>query len=259
MHNLWPHESLKSELELRLRKELATRSSAIIVHGKFAAEQAIRLFQAPADRIHVVSHPDISADYGPMVEQKVARKALGLVGEDLVLVMFGQLRRYKGFDKAIEAFKLAPNKNWRLLIVGEPVDPEFADELTRSAIDDARVNIRLGALSTSELTIALSAADYSLHCYSEILASGAIALAQALGLRLIAPRIGCLPEQITPGQALFYKPDHIRDLIATLQQAEHERDERRVEWPRICLTGYQFAVRLKSIYETVMSPKAWEQ
>src|SRR5471030_851264 len=131
MHNLWPHESLKSELELRLRKELATRSSAIIVHGKFAAEQAIRLFQAPADRIHVVSHPDISADYGPMVEQKVARKALGLVGEDLVLVMFGQLRRYKGFDKAIEAFKLAPNKNWRLLIVGEPVDPEFADELTR--------------------------------------------------------------------------------------------------------------------------------
>jgi glycosyltransferase involved in cell wall biosynthesis len=97
--------------------EVASRSSAVIVHNRWAAD-ALRA-HGVATPIHVVPHPyetpDTPADRDGM------RRRLGFSPSDRVIGLFGFLTSAKRAEVILEAFRIARkrHRDLRLLIVGE--------------------------------------------------------------------------------------------------------------------------------------------
>jgi glycosyltransferase involved in cell wall biosynthesis len=98
--------------------EVARRSRAVIVHNRYAADR-LRSFGVETP-IHVVPHPYVH-DATPH-DRDALRTRLGLTPDNRVIGLFGFLTSAKRADVVLEAFRIARERDSRLvlLIVGEP-------------------------------------------------------------------------------------------------------------------------------------------
>ncbi len=95
--------------------DVAKRSTAVIVHNQYARER-LQSFGVETP-IHVVPHP-----YVPAKKQSFDRARLGLTADHRVIGFFGFLTSAKRAEVVLEAFRVARERDPRLvlLIVGEP-------------------------------------------------------------------------------------------------------------------------------------------
>jgi glycosyltransferase involved in cell wall biosynthesis len=73
-------------------------------------------------------------------------------------------------------------------------------------VNDARVRLRTSAVEDDEVPIYFGAADLVVCAYDQIFTSGVVALAQSMGRAVLAPSIGCLPQQVPEGTGVLYDP-----------------------------------------------------
>ena len=98
--------------------ELARRSTAVIVHNRYARERLLSFgVETP---IHVVPHPYVAETRH--FDRDALRARLGFTREHRVIGFFGFLTSAKRAEVALEAFRLARQRDpsLALLIVGEP-------------------------------------------------------------------------------------------------------------------------------------------
>jgi len=82
----------------------------------------LKLF-APTKPTQLVAHP-LYDNFGEKVSKEEARLKLGIKNEELILLFFGFIRKYKGLDLLLNAMKIIKNskfniQNSKLLIAGE--------------------------------------------------------------------------------------------------------------------------------------------
>ncbi len=111
---------------------LASRSHAVIVHNRWAAD-LLRSFGVGTP-IHVVPHPYVPDT--ATVDRDAVRRSLGFRGDDRVVGFFGFLTSAKRAEVVLEAFTKARRKDGRvkLLIVGEPAPNIDLDSLRGEGI-----------------------------------------------------------------------------------------------------------------------------
>ena len=89
----------------------------------------------------LVPHP-LYDNFGPIISKQEARKKLGINEEDKVILFFGFIRKYKGLDILLNAFKILNSQlriqNLKLLIAGEFYDDEknYSSLLSDAMIKD---------------------------------------------------------------------------------------------------------------------------
>lgn len=98
--------------------EVARRSRAVIVHNRYAADR-LRSFGVTTP-IHVVPHPHVHDD--TTHDRDALRARLGISNDQRVVGFFGFLTSAKRAEVVLEAFRVARDRDPRLvlLIVGEP-------------------------------------------------------------------------------------------------------------------------------------------
>lgn len=205
MHNYLPHERTYPWLHCAERFLLARLAHAVIVHcdhGRILLQDKLlrrgNVFVAPLGNFgpHLVSGPT----------RQMARGQLGFTDSNIVFCYFGMIRPYKQVPQLIREFRAVAGDDLRLVIIGATPYEALETEILDQAAQDPRVQLRLEHVSDEDLATYLQAADVAVLPYRDVLGSGSAMLALSSGLPVVAPRMGCLAELITPDCGVLYEP-----------------------------------------------------
>lgn len=148
----------------------------------------------------LVPHP-LYDNFGEKISKTEARKKLSINEDDKVILFFGFIRKYKGLDILLEAFKIlkSTNKiqNLKLLIAGEFYDDEKNYE---TLLNDPTIKNELilhtHFISNSEVKYYLCATDCVIQPYRSATQSGVTPLAYHFEIPMIVTNVGGLPSLV---------------------------------------------------------------
>ncbi len=127
-----------------------------------------------------------------------ARERLGLSGD--VALFFGYVRRYKGLDTLLRAWAVVRRERPEatLIVAGEFYEePEAYEALARAA---GGVRLLNRYVPDDEVEALFRAADVAVLPYRSGTQSGVTHVAHALGVPVIATRVGGIPETVREGE-----------------------------------------------------------
>jgi glycosyltransferase involved in cell wall biosynthesis len=152
-----------------------------------------------------VQHPlyDI---FGEIVSKPIARKHLGLLETDNIVLFFGFIRKYKGLDLLLEAVAYLKNqkpktKNQKLLIAGEFYeDAKQYHELINKLDIKEQLILKTDFIPDSEVKYYLCAADAVIQPYRNATQSGVTPLAYHFEKPMVVTNVGGLPSLVPDGK-----------------------------------------------------------
>lgn len=210
MHNVTPHTP-------------PSRVSAWLL-GRLAAAVDVRIYlhdtaqTDPRSVNHVFPHGDYAEWYAGQARHPATPGRL---------VYFGRIHRYKNVDGLLRAFAQIPGDDWRIVVAGAVQDAGLEREIRELASRDGRVELRLGALTDTELGAVITSAEAVVVPYEYLYNSGAMLLALTLGRPVIAPSSdladGLAAEVGTEWVVTYKHPLEPASLTAALDTVRHSR------------------------------------
>lgn len=179
VHNLEHHEGpdLSDRLAARLLHRLADLR---IFTSEWARGSAVSRYGG--GETLVVPIGDFAGALPAPSQRERVRAELGVGPRGRLLLCFGQVRPYKGFDVAARALERLDDRH-RLVIAGRPLEPH-AERLRRLA--GPRSELRLRDLEERELVELIGASDAVLLPYRRVTGSAALLTALSLGRGVVA-------------------------------------------------------------------------
>ena len=142
------------------------------------------------------------------------------------LAFVGLVRRYKGVEQLITAFRKAAS-TLRLTVSGNPSTPELSREIAGLAGDDDRISLDLRFLTEEEFAAAVTAAEGVVLPYRFMHNSGTTLAALSLERPVLVPRTEvneALSAEVGPGWIVMFEGElSTRDLDAFLETSRAER------------------------------------
>ena len=218
VHNKRHHERLFPRVERVVAEAVFAAADAVTVKCDAATEIIAAEYTVPdADELYVVPDGSYVDAYENDVSRPAARRDLGMDEETFVYLFFGLIRPYKGVPELIDAFAALDLPDTELWIVGNPHTEELREEIAGRAADVDGVETELAFVPDDRIQYYMNAADVLALPYRDVLNSGTAYLGISYGIPTVAPRIGCLPEVLSPDRAFLY--DRTRE--GALQEALH--------------------------------------
>ena len=229
VHNLKNHESHPNRLRFLFEcicgLAVAKLCHAIISHSEFASFQISSRFNLSGKRkIFIVPHGNYIGYYENSVTQTDARYTLGIPLKTFVYLFLGHIRPYKGVLELIQAFtQLDTTHSVHLVIAGEPLTKEIAEEIFEETSHHTNVLLNLHSVPDDKIQFYMNACDVVVFPYLDILTSGAMILAMSFGKACIAPRLGCIAETLDNNGSFLYEPTDENGLLKSLIDAKKNR------------------------------------
>jgi glycosyltransferase involved in cell wall biosynthesis len=149
----------------------------------------------------LVPHP-LYDNFGDKISKAEARKELGIRNEELIILFFGFIRKYKGLDILLGAMKeiqksKVKNQNIKLLIAGEFYDDPklYNEQIDKLGIRDNLI-LHTDFIPDSEVKNYLCAADVVIQPYRNATQSGVTPLAYHFEVPMIVTNVGGLPAMV---------------------------------------------------------------
>jgi glycosyltransferase involved in cell wall biosynthesis len=154
-------------------------------------------------------------NFGEKISKEEARKKLEINHDDKVILFFGFIRRYKGLDMLVEAFKILKSAhkipNLKLLITGEFYDDKknYENFLNDPIIKNELI-LHTHFIPNSEVKYYLCAADCVIQPYRSATQSGVTPLAYHFEIPMIVTNVGGLPSLVPDKKAgLIAEPNAV--------------------------------------------------
>jgi len=220
LHNTVPHGARFEDQEVALQTAVIERSEVVHVLAERTVEHVAPWFTIPPAKVLHVPHPSYAGAYEDYVSREQARHELGLLPDELVYVVAGTIRPYKGLTDLLDAWDaLDDGRPRRLVIAGGPTqEPGIAELLERAALHPT-VLIHPRYIPVHEIQLFLRAGDVAVLPYVRTLNSGALMLALTFGLPVIVPADGPLADAVQPAFARTFDPAVPGDLARVLGAA----------------------------------------
>jgi len=216
----------KNKLLCKLEAEVFAPKGVrrVICNSRFVADQVIKRFQFPVDRIDVV-YNGVPYQQFSMGDRALGRRALKLADDDYVVLLVGSGSERKGHAIARQAVELVRGKKAKLVIVDSPPSVAMphvyaaADVFLLPTLYDPFANVTLEALAAG-LPVITSAQNGACEIIEE--GKNGFILPRANDARKIIQLLGELadPERRAafrqPAQALAQKYDLARNINETL-------------------------------------------
>jgi beta-1,4-mannosyltransferase len=117
VHELHGHDERFPELTRRTHAALYERAHTVHLLHESTRDELHAAYDVEADRTFVVAHPLYTGWYPDLLPRMEARRHLGVADDDILLLGFGAIRPYKGFDRLLEiAGRL--DRRVRVLVAG---------------------------------------------------------------------------------------------------------------------------------------------
>lgn len=210
-HNVLPHDSAFPEVDLELRRGFVERLDAVHLLSHSSRATLEDTFDRALPAPFVVEHPTYENAYADFTPRSAARFELGVSEDDFVVLCFGSIQKYKGYERLKAAFESfadrCPGVSPRLVIAGKPVDEALAASLRRWAATRSDVMIHARNVPDDEVHMFFRAADASVITHENVLNSGVALLALTFGNPLLAPDLGAFREIEEMGLLLYRAGD----------------------------------------------------
>jgi glycosyltransferase involved in cell wall biosynthesis len=215
VHNLEHHEgSYRSD---RIGMGLLHR----LVHlrlflSEWARRTADERYRFSARSI-VCYHGNYDGVYSSSRSRDTVRAELALGSDVRMLLGFGSVRQYKGFETAVEAVKRLGDR-YHLVIAGRPLRHDVGQQLCVAADDTPNITLVLRRISEKELGDLLTAADAVVLPYRKVTGSSVLLTALTASKAIIASDLPFFRE-ITMGEPLaaeFATPGSTDDFLGAI-------------------------------------------
>ncbi len=162
----------------------------------------LRKFVPKEKPAKLVQHP-LYDNFGEIISKIEAREKLKIKTDELIILFFGFIRKYKGLDILLDAMKILkenPNlqiPNLKLLVAGEFYEDEkpYLEQIDKLGINDHLI-LRTDFIPDSEVKYYLCAADAVIQPYRNATQSGVTPLAYHFEKPMIVTNVGGLPSLV---------------------------------------------------------------
>jgi glycosyltransferase involved in cell wall biosynthesis len=214
VHDTTPVNGDRSRWLQRVGRELPWKlADRIIVHTRGGREALLRK-GVPDERISIIPHGPLALSV-PIV-RPVTRDPRW------TMVLFGEIKPYKGLDLLIDAVAGLPTalrRELRVVVAGRPqMDVAPLAARIRTLGLEEQFELRLRRLTEEEMARLFAEADGFVLPYRRIDASSVYYLVRPLGKWLIASRVGVFQEEMRGGGTLV-PPGDVPALARALEHA----------------------------------------
>lgn len=245
-------DSLLNRVTLMIQYGLADH---IFVHTKKMKDELLERFHVCEEAVTIIPYGINNAVPNTDLTPAEAKQRLGIRGGERTILFFGAIKKYKGLEYLVAAFRqlAATNTNYRLVIAGErkkgseeylsTIQQTIAQQFSRGQVIQ-----KISFIPDDETELYFKAADVAVLPYTEIFQSGILFLACSFGLPVIVSDVGSLREDIVEGRTgLLCKPCDSDDLAAAIQKYFDSDLYRQLEQRR------------QEIRDRALSMHSWEE
>lgn len=229
MHNVLPHESIFTDMEILLREIVIREADLIHIMNPDSAVLAAPYFALPREKMVRVEHPGYTGFYPQWKTRGAARAELGCSPQEHVALVLGAIKPYKGLLELARDVDLITRERPRavsLFIAGQPgSDPETEELLALSAAHPA-IHVLPEQLSVNDVGLLYAAADTAIIPYRASLNSGALVLALSMGRPVIARESAGSTHLLSSGAGGIYSTgDQLRHALVDQEWIPAARTE----------------------------------
>ncbi|MEP6726021.1 MAG: glycosyltransferase [Bacteroidota bacterium] len=176
-----------------------------------------------------VAHP-LYDNFGPAVSKEAAREKLLINNQELIILFFGFIRKYKGLDILFEAMSLLKTRIQsrtsgtkfpipKLLVAGEFYEDEknYQQQIDALGIRDLLI-LRTGFVADREVRNYFCAADVVIQPYRNATQSGVTPLAYHFEKPMIVTNVGALPDYVPHEKAGLVAEPSAAALAAAIER-----------------------------------------
>ena len=197
--NIIPHEHRPGDTAFT--KYFLNQCDAFITMSEHVMND-LRKFVPKEKPARLVHHP-LYDNFGEIVSKIAAREKLKIKTDELIILFFGFIRKYKGLDILLDAMKIlkenakSKTQNPKLLVAGEFYEDEktYLQQINRLGLSDD-VILRTDFIPDSEVKYYLCAADAVIQPYRHATQSGVTPLAYHFEKPMIVTNVGGLPSMV---------------------------------------------------------------
>lgn len=232
IHNLFPHE--QKWFDKILTKMALFNFDEFIFHSS-NEEKKFEIFLSQKER-HLFPHPLYDNYLEKRVDKNEAKKILNFSDDQIIILMFGIIRPYKGLEYLLLAMNelVKQNKKYKLVVAGEfwePID-NYNNKIMQLKLKDY-VKIHNKYIPENEVQIYFSAADIFVAPYIDGTQSGALKIALSYELPIVATSI--ISEEKKDGDLnwIVVPPKDSVNLTAAIQKIQIENksiNEKYATW-----------------------------
>ncbi|WP_164513321.1 glycosyltransferase family 4 protein [Thiosocius teredinicola] len=262
VHNVTPHNGNRV-LHRIASSILYALANAILLHSRRNEEVFHQVFPAFEDRTAVFPMGAADFKHDRVVDKRASRQHLGIAQHKRVLLLFGAVREYKGWDTALKAVDTLRNNepNTLLIIAGQAWDSADAiNNTVRTLKLEPNVRLDLAFVQETDIHHYLSAADVLLMPYKHFDAqSGVGTSALTYGLPVVVSDCGGLQDLVIDDESVVPRDNALRlaerlreilsnaDLYATLC-SHSEFLAQRFSWASI-------SQKICAFFQTTIEPQ----
>ena len=224
VHNIEPHESNNREFDLKLYTLIIENSDLIIHHGPKSIELMREKYPIITSKKNIIcNHGDYRIQIINNISKEKAREVLSLPKDKFILLYFGSIRPYKGFEFLKNIFKKWNIKDKYLLVAGRYIyNTKNVKQLMyyllktkiRKKGNNWRFDFRM--IKNSEVEAYFSAADGVILTHKIGLTSGIIAMAATFKVPVVYPNIGNFAYQMKNWEGKSYRVNDINEALNAL-------------------------------------------
>jgi glycosyltransferase involved in cell wall biosynthesis len=227
--SLTPFQKAKNRVERWLLGRFARQGMNIMVHSVSLRKRLMATLDT--ENVDFVPYP---IEPMPAVDRKTAREFVeaktGLSQGDRVILLFGDVRHYKGADIAMEALRQLPS-HYHLLVAGNPDDEssESIQALAKRLDIQNRLHLQLHFISDNEVPFYFTGSDIVLIPYRKTFSgqSGPLVIAATLGVPVAAANLLVLAETVNKYElGTVFNPEDPADMAVALTTLQHHRTSR---------------------------------
>lgn len=221
IHNILPHDIVFVRQQTRLQQWLVDHADVLHVLNQNTPQAVQHIMTIPPHKMIYAPHPNYIGAYASSITREQARMALGIDVDEIVYVMVGAIKAYKGIGHLIDAVeRLGTTPPRRLLVAGKSDGGASAADFVRECRRHPRILIDDRRIAENEMQIYLRAADIAVLPYQRALNSGAAMLSLSFGIPVVAPAVGALVEVLSDDCGELFEPGDVEGFINALRKAD---------------------------------------
>jgi glycosyltransferase involved in cell wall biosynthesis len=257
IHEPLPHDCPFPAVEQDLRQHLADLATGIHILHASTVDEVAPYYRLPTEKVFVVEHPLYTGIYEDYLPRASARRLIGLRDDEVMILGFGAIRPYKGFDRLVRLLPTIRERTGakvRVMVAGPTMQSVDNSELERLVAATDGATLSEEPIPDQHVQVMFKSADIVALPYRQVLNSGVLMLGLTFAKPSIAPDNAVTRDALPSGLVRLFDRSDDDDLCRVLVEAVAEAGDSMPGLPESFATRYdpatiagEFAAHLRRI------------